>query len=122
MSVSQDFKEWANIIERVLFQVFYRNLGMVSLHVPIAVASQSIDYLCKEKDYGDWKWLLTNRVLVWENVPINHVMKIHVYVFGSKLREKNTVLVRQGFWRMWFIEAGLRIFDESLIGKIIAEI
>jgi hypothetical protein len=122
VEVSQDPIEWAKIIERVLFQVFYRNLGMVSLHVPMKVAVQSINYLVKTKGYGNWKWLLTNRVLVWENVPINNVMKIHVYVFGSSLRQKNTVLVRQGFWRLWFIEVGLRLFDESIIGRILAKI
>jgi|GEM_PF-5558216 len=122
IEVSQDPIAWANIIERILFQVFYRNLGMVSLHVPIKVAVQSIDYLVRTKGYGDWKWLLTNRALVWENVPIDSVMKIHIYVFGSKLRQQNTVLVRQGFWRLWFIETGLRLFDETLVGRIISKI
>ena len=115
---SLDPKAWAPLVERALWQVAYRQLGMVSLHVPIDVAAKAINILCKEKGLGDWKWLLTGRALVWENVPIDHAIKIWVYVFGSKVRKQNTVFVRQGFWRMYFLESSLITFNKSIVGKI----
>ena len=36
-----------------------------------------------------------------------------VYVFGSKIRQKNTVFVRIGWWKMYVIEAVL-----ATLGKI----
>jgi hypothetical protein len=116
---SEDPEVWAPLIERIVFQVAYRQLGMVALHVPIDVAVQAIDKLCKEKGMGSWKWLLKGRALVWEDVPIDGALYIHMYVFGSRLRRQNTVFVRQGFWRMYVIEAGLRLLDESIVGKIL---
>ena len=119
---SEDPKVWAPVIERITFQVAYRQLGIVALYVPIDVAAQAIDMLCTSKGMGDWKWLLEGRALVWENVPIDSAIRVHMYVFGGKTRRKNTVFVRQGFWRMYFIEAGLRLFDESIVGRIIAKL
>jgi len=119
---SEDPRVWAPIIERIVFQVFYRQLGMVAIHCPIDVAAKAIDILTKEKGYGNWKWLLEGRVLVWFDIPIDSAMKIHAYVFGSKLRRQNTVFVRQGFWRMYVLEAGLRLFNETLVGRILARI
>jgi hypothetical protein len=117
---SEDPRAWAQIVERIMFQVFYRQLGMVAIHCPIDVAAKAIDILSREKGYGQWKWLLEGRALVWFDVPIDGVMKIHAYVFGSKLRRQNTVLVRQGFWRMYFLEAGLRAFNETVVGRVLA--
>ena len=116
---TEDPDVWAPLIERVTFQVAYRQLGMVALYVPIDVAAQAIDILCSEKGMGNWKWLLKDRMLVWENVPVNGALYIHMYVFGGKIRRKNTVFVRQGFWRMYVIEAGLRVLDESIVYKIL---
>lgn len=121
VEVSRDPEAWAPIFRRILHQVFYRQLGIVVIPCPFSVAWRSIDVLSRE-GLGRWKWLLTNRALVWEEIPIDHAAKIHVYVFGGKKRDKNTVLIRQGFWRMYFIEAGLRLFDESIIGKVVARI
>jgi hypothetical protein len=123
MSVERSEKpeDWVPIFERIVWQVSYRQLGIVALYCPIDVSAKAIDILCR-RGYGNWKWLLENRVLVWENVPVNNALKIHMYVFGSSIRRRNTVLVRQGFWRCYVIEVGLRLFDESLVGRIIAKI
>ena len=119
---TEDPVVWSKVIEKIVFQVAYRQLGIVALYVPIDVTAKAIDILCREKGMGSWKWLLTGRSLVWEDVPVNEALYIHIYVFGSKHRRKNTVFVRQGFWRMYFIEAGLRLFDESIVGRIIARL
>lgn len=119
---SENPEVWAPLIERIIWQVSYRQLGMVALYCPIDVAAQAIDILSKEKGMGDWKWLLEGRALVWQNVPVDSALLVHIYVFGGKTRRKNTVFVRQGFWRMWFIEAGLRLFDESIVGRILARL
>lgn len=115
---SLDPNIWAPIIERVLFQVCYRQLGMVALYCPIDVSIKAIDKLCKEKGMGSWKWLLQDRVIVWENVPVDSAMKIHLYVFGGAWRKKNTVFVRQGFWRMYVLESRLLAIN-SVLGNML---
>lgn len=116
---SENPEDWVPIISRILWQVAYRQLGMVALYCNIDVAAQAIDMLCQEGN-GSWRWLLEGRALVWEDVPVNNALKIHMYVFGGKLRGKNTVFVRQGFWRMYVLETGLSIFDRSIFGRILA--
>jgi hypothetical protein len=112
---------WADVIKKIVFQTAYRQLGIVSLYCPIDVAAQAIDIL-SSGGMGKWRWLIENRVLVWEEVPVDSALFIHLYVFGGKLRRKNTVFVRQGFWRMYFVEAGLRLFDKSIVGRILSKI
>ncbi|MEO0157518.1 MAG: hypothetical protein ABIM59_02200 [candidate division WOR-3 bacterium] len=91
---------------------------MVALYCPIDVTAGAIDILCKEKGMGKWSWLMNGRSLVWEDVPIGEAMKVHMYVFGGKLRRKNTVFVRQGFWRMYVLESSLKAIN-SVLPKII---
>jgi len=115
-------EDWAPIIERIIFQVAYRQLGIVALYCPIDVAVASIDMLSKTKGMGSWRWLLENRAIVWEEVPVDGALKVHLYVFGGKKRRKNSVFVRQGFFRMYFFEMTLSAFDETVIGRILAKI
>lgn len=118
---SEKPEDWAPIIQRILFQVAYRQLGIVALYCNIKVAAEAIDILCKQ-GFGRWSWLLEGRALVWEDAPIDSALKVHLYVFGGKTRGKNTVFVRQGFWRMYFIETSLRTFNETILGRILAKI
>jgi len=118
---SENPEDWKPIIARILFQVAYRQLGIVALYCSIDVAAKAIDMLCKE-GYGRWSWLLEGRVLVWEDAPIDGALKVHLYVFGGKMRKKNTVFVRQGFWRMYFIETSLRTFNMTIPGRILARL
>jgi hypothetical protein len=53
---------------------------------------------------------------------VDGAFKVNIYVFGSPVRGKNTVLARQGWWRLNFFELGLRILDTSIIGRILAKI
>jgi hypothetical protein len=95
---------------------------MCALPCDIKVAVPAIDILCKEEGIGKWSWLLENRVVLWEDVPVDGAFKVNIYVFGSPVRGKNTVLARQGFWRMYFFELGLRVLDVSIIGRILAKL
>lgn len=119
---SRDPKDWAPVVERVTFQWFYRQLGMVNLPMGIDVISQAIDILVKEKEMGSWRWLLEGRTLVWEGVPVNGVAKVNAYVFGGKRRKKNTVFVRQGFWKFYAIETALKVVNKSLVGRTLARL
>lgn len=112
---------WKPLVNRVVFQAFYRSLGQVSLPCSIAIASECVKEL-SEENRGNWRWLLEDRVLVWHDIPIDNAIKIHCYVWGSKTRQKNTVITRTGFWRMWFIETSLRTFDRTLPGRILSRI
>lgn len=119
---SEKPEDWVPIIERIIFQVAYRQLGIVALYCPIDVAAGAIDILTKTKNMGRWRCLLEGRALVWEDVPINGAMKVHLYVFGGTTRRKNTVFVRQGFWEMYVIEAAISTLNKSIIGRILARI
>lgn len=118
---SRDPEDWAPLVERVIHQWFYRLAGAVTLPMGIDVISEAIDILSKEKGFGNWHWIREGQVLVWENVPINHAGRVHAYVIGSKRRKKNTMFMRQEFWRMYFFEATLTAFDRSIIGRILAK-
>jgi hypothetical protein len=113
---SLDPKDWSPIVERIIFQVFYRQLGIVAIPMGIDVISKSIDILCREKGYGTWEWLNKDRVLLWKDIPINHAAKSHAYVFGGKIRQRNTVFVRQGFYRMYFFELAARTLNRLRAG------
>lgn len=120
VELSRDPKDWAPLVERVTFQWFYRQLGAVNLPMGIDVISKAIDILAKEKGLGKWRWLIEGRTLVWENVPVDNVAKVSAYVFGGKARQKNSVFLRQGFWKMYTIETALRTFDRTIFGRILA--
>ena len=118
---SEKPEDWVPIIERITFQVAYRQLGICALYCPIDVAIEAIDILTK-RGVGSWRWLLENRAIVWEDVPVNKAMKVHLYVFGGTSRRKNSVFARMGFWRMYFLESTIRTFDKTVIGRILAKI
>lgn len=119
---SDDPRDWAPLFEKTVWQAAYRQLGIVALPCDIKVAAQAIDTLTKEKGLGNWKWLLEGRILVWENVNVDSAFKAHFYVFGGKSRKKNSVIARQGFYRMYFFELGARMVDVSVIGRILARL
>ncbi|MEM2618757.1 MAG: hypothetical protein QW356_04650 [Candidatus Hadarchaeales archaeon] len=116
---SENPEDWAPIFERATFQVAYRQLGMVSLYCPVDVAFSAIKIL-EDKGIGKLKVLLENRIAVWEDVPIEKAIRINIYVFGSPTRRKNTVLARMGWWKMYFFEAGMRVLDASIVGRLLA--
>lgn len=120
VELSRDPKDWAPVVEKVTFQWFYRQLGIVNLPMGIDVISKAVDILAKEKGMGSWHWLTEGRVLVWEDVPIDGVGKAHAYVFGGKNRQKNSVFVRQGFWKMYTMETVFSVFDRTVLGRILA--
>lgn len=110
---SKDPADWAPIVERAVWQVTYRQLGIVSLPQGIDIISKAIDILCREKKYGSWEWLLDGRVLLWKDIPVNGAMKVHTYVYGSKLRQRNSVFTRVGFFRMYFFELSMLTLNQA---------
>lgn len=118
---SENIKDWKPLVERIVYQASYRLLGMVSLPCGIDIVSKCIDELCKEGK-GEWKWLLSGRLLIWYDAPIDGAMKIYTYVYGPKIRQKNTIFYRVGGWRMWVLETSLRAFDKTAVGRILARI
>lgn len=120
MELSTNPRDWAPIVERVTFQWFYRQLGMVNLPMGLDVISQAIDILVKEKGYGTWRWLVEGRALVWEDVPVDSIGKVHAYVVGGATRQKNSVFIRQGFWKMYFLETALKTFDRLVLSRVMS--
>lgn len=118
---SEKFEDWKPLVEKIVYQASYRLLGMVSLPCGIDIVSKCIDELSKEGK-GKWKWLLTGRLLIWEDVPVNGALKIYTYVWGPKIRQKNTVFYRVLGYRMFIFETSLRGFDRTIPGRILARI
>jgi len=108
-------EDWAPIFEKVILQVFYRVLGMVSIPIGIDLAARAIDLLCRQGK-GRWRWLVTGSALVWEDAPIDAAAKVYAYIFGGP-RQKNTVLVRSGFWRMYVLESAMTAIDRLRVRR-----
>jgi len=111
---SENPNDWIPIIKRCLWQVTYRVLGQISIHCPIDVCSKAVEKICEEEKIGKYEWLIPRRVMVWYDIPIDHAMKIHCYVWGSPLLRRNTVFTRIGFWRMYMLESFIKAVGSPL--------
>lgn len=98
--------KWGSIVQRVTFQVFYRVLGMVSIHAPIDEIYETCQSLTETMG-GSVYWIVPGSVFRWDGVHVDHTVKQNIWILGSKLRRKNTAFVRVGWWT-------LTLFTETL--------
>lgn len=93
------------IVGAVLFQVYYRQLGVVSIHIGIKDVMESVKRLQSERG-GEIVEVLRDRVFQWRDVEAfpGTNARVNVWIFGSDIRQKNTLFLRVGFWKLWFID------------------
>jgi hypothetical protein len=96
--------KWVNLVDSILFQVYYRTLGMVSLHGPVEEIYEACEILQKGKRGGNLYWVITDRIANWEDVKVADEITMTVRIFGSAIRGKNTVFMRKGFFTSYLID------------------
>ena len=90
------------VVDNVLFQVFYRQLGVVSVNFGTGDVYQAAQYLAAHGRGGSVSWVETGRLAQWDGLYVTPGVSgspaIDVWMFGSKGLQHNTVLLRKGFW------------------------
>jgi len=107
MAEASLMEKWGSIVERVTFQVYYRVLGMVSIHVPIDEAFTVCQGLT-EKRGGSVYWVVPKSVFRWDGVQVDHGVKENIWVIGSTIRRRNTAFIRVGWWTLTLFTEALR--------------
>lgn len=110
---SQAWEKWIPVIERLLWQCFYRILSFISYHAPIDESYQAAQSLSGTKG-GEVYWVIPDRVFRWDNVEFSPGLKISVWFFGSALRRKNTVMVRRGWWTFYLLDVYVKRMARAL--------
>ena len=105
--------KWAPVIERLLWQCYYRIFSFISYHAPVDESYQAAESLTETKG-GEVYWVIPDRIFRWDNVQISPGIKITVWFFGSALRRKNTVMVRRGFWSLYLIDVYVKRMAKAL--------
>ncbi len=94
------------VLNQVVFQTYYRQLGIVSIHFGVADVYAAAQALSATPRGGTVTWVVQDRVFQWDGVRITPQFDtspvMSMWLFGGKNREKNTVLTRKGFWTLYF--------------------
>lgn len=95
----------AAVIDQILLQTWYRQLGMVAVHYGIAKAHAAAEWLAANGRGGSVRWLVPGRVALWSGIQVTPGVAgsplMNVYLLGAALTQWNTVVVRQGFWELY---------------------
>jgi len=96
--------KWVPVVDRLLFQCYYRVLSFISIHAPVDEVVKAAQYLAVEKRKGKVYWVIEGRVARWDNVEVFPGITMTVWIFGSKIRRKNTVMARRGWWALYLFD------------------
>lgn len=95
---------WVPVIDRLLWQCYYRILSFISYHAPIDESYEAVNVLARERG-GDVHWVIPGRVFRWDGLTLSPGITMSVWFFGSAIRRKNTVMARVGWWSLWISKA-----------------
>lgn len=107
------WEKWVPVIDRLLWQAYYRILSFISYHAPIDESYEASKSLSGTRG-GEVYWVIPNRVFRWDNVEISPGIKLTVWFFGSALRKKNTVMVRRGWWALYLFDTYVKTLAKTL--------
>jgi len=109
--------KWVPVLDALILQTYYRNLGMVSIHGPMAEVFQAAQYIQTTKRGGNLNLVfalpnlitlpglrirfLSQQMAKWENLTVFPGITETLTLFGGP---DNTVLVRSGFWTLYAFE------------------
>jgi hypothetical protein len=103
-----EFEKYIPVVDTLVNQAYYRVLSFVSFRAPIDEAYQACQSLI-DKRGGKLYWVIEGRVAKWEDFEVYPDIKMSVYLFGSKIRRKNTVMCRVGWWKMYLIDTIIKV-------------
>jgi len=102
------------ILDKVLFQVYYRQLGMVALHFGTEKIYQAAVNLSNGPRRGKVSWVNEGRIFQWDDILVSPGLpdtpKISAWFVGSAIRQKNTACIRKGWWTLYLPESVSRVF------------
>jgi hypothetical protein len=106
LTVGAQYEDAAQaLLDNVLFQVSYRQLGMVALHRGIDTVVAAAQWLAANGRGGTVSWQIPGRLALWSGIAVTPGVPgspvIDVWMFGAALTQWNTVLVRRGFWQLY---------------------
>ncbi len=103
----EPWMKWTSILDNLIFQAYYRVLSFVSIHAPVSEVFEVAKHIADAKRGGKVYWVVEPRIAKWENLDVNppYGMKMTVWLFGSAVRGKNTVITRRGWWSLYLFDA-----------------
>lgn len=103
----EPWAKWTSILDNLIFQAYYRVLSFVSIHAPVSEVFEVAKHIAETKRGGKVYWVVEPRIAKWENLDVNPPfgMKMTVWLFGSHVRGKNTVITRRGWWSFYLFDA-----------------
>jgi len=100
-------EKWGSIVERITFQVYYRVMGMVSVHAPIDEVYKVCQGLIEKKG-GTVYWVIPKSVFRWDGVQVDHGVTENIWIVGSAMRRRNSAFIRVGWWTLTLFTETLR--------------
>ena len=111
------FMKWVTPLDNIVFQAWYRVLSFVSIHAPVSEVYEAAKYIQKKRG-GNIYWVIKERVARWEDLDVNppHGVKMTVWLYGGKVRQKNTVLCRAGWYTLYLVDLPIKVVATILGG------
>jgi len=116
MAGEPEYMKWVAPLDNIIFQAWYRVLSFVSLHAPINEVYEAARYIAENKRGGNVYWVIRGRAARWDDLDVNppHGVKMTVWIFGSAIRKKNSVIARRGFWALYLFDPYVKAFARTL--------
>jgi hypothetical protein len=94
--------QWVPVVDDLQRQIYYRQLGMVSMHGPVTEVVPAAAYLAKNRRGGTVTWITPGWTARWENVEVYPGITMNEWLYGGP---RNTVLMRVGFYKLYMAES-----------------
>jgi len=116
MAEEPSYMKWVAPLDNIIFQAWYRVLSFVSLHAPINEVYEAARYIAENKRGGNVYWVIPDRAARWDDLDVNppYGVKMTVWIFGSAIRKKNSVVARRGFWALYLFDPYVKALARTL--------
>ena len=109
--MSEDWRKWLPVCERLLYQCFYRVLSFISVHTSVENV-----YNCVKEMSSGWRggrvyWLLRGRVAKWDDFQVFPGIRMSIWIFGGP---RNAVYARRGWWTLYLFDIGVERLARAL--------
>ena len=109
---------WEEIINNLVYQVYYRLLGMVEVLADFDTTVSACQYLAEHVRGGEISTVRTGRVAQWDGLqiapglPETPTMSIWIVGLFDRTNQKRSLLLRKGWWTLYlpnYVGAATRI-------------
>lgn len=99
---------WVPVVEDLQKQLYYRQLGIVSMHGPVDEVVAAAAWLARNRKGGNVFWTTPGAVARWEGAEVYPGIFINEWLYGGP---RNTVLTRVGFWKLYVTRGAPRLLE-----------